>query len=71
MAMVAGLLGGGGGGGSAAKADSQSGGTIDFGGDTWVMPTATPLPSSTNTILLIGGALAAVALVGLLIWRRK
>ena len=71
MGLVAGLLGGGGsGGGSSARADSTSGGTIDMGGDTYVMPTATALPSDTSTILIIVGAVAAVAIVGLLIWRR-
>jgi hypothetical protein len=72
MALVAGLLGGGGGGGgSSARADATSGGTIDMGGgDTYIMPTATALPSDTSTILIIVGAIAAVAIVGLLIWRR-
>jgi hypothetical protein len=72
MGLVAGLLGGGGGGGgSSARADSTSGGTIDMGGgDTYAMPTPTPLASSTGTILLIGAAVVATALVAFLIWRK-
>jgi hypothetical protein len=67
MGMIAGLLGGGGGKGGGASATSGASGTINMGEDVWgAMPTATAVPTSgvsTNTLLIIGGAVVAVVLI--------
>jgi hypothetical protein len=69
MSLLAGLIGGGGKGG--AQATSAATGTQNIGGDTFVMPVATPVSSAgglnTNTLLMIGGALVAVVLIVLLL----